>query len=52
MPVHTTTGSSLFFSRPQLTFTDRNVAAGQTYSYRITATDGAGNTSALSPPPP
>ncbi|MFJ3434787.1 LamG-like jellyroll fold domain-containing protein [Streptomyces cyaneofuscatus] len=48
-PVHTTTGSSLFFSRPQLTFTDRNVAAGQTYSYRITATDGAGNTSALSP---
>ncbi|MFD5905550.1 DNRLRE domain-containing protein [Streptomyces microflavus] len=49
VPVHTTTGSSLFFSRPQLTFTDRNVAAGQTYSYRITATDGAGNTSALSP---
>ncbi|MEE4425563.1 LamG domain-containing protein, partial [Streptomyces sp. DSM 41528] len=34
---------------PQLTFTDRNVVAGQTYSYRITATDGAGNTSALSP---
>lgn len=48
-PVHTTTGSSLFFSRPQLTFTDRNVVAGRTYSYRITATDGAGNTSALSP---
>ncbi|MFE2294916.1 LamG-like jellyroll fold domain-containing protein [Streptomyces sp. NPDC059452] len=48
-PVHTTTGSSLFFSHPQLTFTDRNVVAGQTYSYRITATDGAGNTSALSP---
>ncbi|PCG83713.1 hypothetical protein CIB93_23160 [Streptomyces sp. WZ.A104] len=48
-PVHTTTGSSLFFSRPQLSFTDRSVAAGQTYSYRITATDGAGNTSALSP---
>ncbi|MYR92481.1 MULTISPECIES: LamG-like jellyroll fold domain-containing protein [unclassified Streptomyces] len=48
-PVHTATGSSLFFSRPQLTFTDRNVAAGQSYSYRITATDGAGNTSALSP---
>ncbi|CAM5368017.1 LamG-like jellyroll fold domain-containing protein [Streptomyces atroolivaceus] len=46
-PVHTTTGSSLFFSRPQLTFTDRNVVAGRTYSYRITASDGT-NTGALS----
>ncbi|GHB19559.1 DNRLRE domain-containing protein [Streptomyces clavifer] len=46
-PVHTTTGSSLFFSRPQLTFTDRNVVAGRTYTYRITASDGT-NTSGLS----
>ncbi|MFF4248813.1 DNRLRE domain-containing protein [Streptomyces sp. NPDC001822] len=47
-PVHTTTGSSLFFSRPQLTFTDRNVVAGRTYSYRISASDGT-NTGGLSP---
>ncbi|MET8174066.1 DNRLRE domain-containing protein [Streptomyces clavifer] len=46
-PVHTTTGSSLFFSRPQLTFTDRDVVAGRTYTYRITASDGT-NTSGLS----
>ncbi|MFD4689385.1 DNRLRE domain-containing protein [Streptomyces sp. NPDC058463] len=46
-PVHTATGSSLFFSRPQLTFTDTNVVAGRTYSYRITASDGT-NTSGLS----
>ncbi|MEV5564572.1 MULTISPECIES: LamG-like jellyroll fold domain-containing protein [Streptomyces] len=46
-PVYTTTGSSLFFSRPQLTFTDRNVVAGRTYTYRITASDGT-NTSGLS----
>ncbi|WNI26392.1 DNRLRE domain-containing protein [Streptomyces sp. ITFR-16] len=46
-PVHTTTGSSLFFSRPQLTFTDTDVVAGRTYSYRVTASDGP-NTSALS----
>ncbi|MYQ36887.1 Concanavalin A-like lectin/glucanases superfamily protein [Streptomyces sp. LamerLS-316] len=46
-PVYTTTGSSLFFSRPQLTFTDRNVVAGRSYSYRVTASDGT-NTSALS----
>ncbi|WP_406465023.1 DNRLRE domain-containing protein [Streptomyces sp. NBC_00111] len=50
-PVYTTTGSSLFFSRPQLTFTDRNVVAGRTYSYRITASDGT-NTSGLSPAAP
>lgn len=46
-PVHTTTGSSLFFSRPQLTFTDTDVVAGRNYAYRITASDGT-NTSALS----
>ncbi|WP_392667863.1 LamG-like jellyroll fold domain-containing protein [Streptomyces sp. LN785] len=46
-PVYTAQGSSLFFSRPQLTFTDTDVVAGRTYSYRITASDGT-NTSALS----
>ncbi|MFD8685625.1 LamG-like jellyroll fold domain-containing protein [Streptomyces sp. NPDC059651] len=46
-PVHTATGSSLFFSRPQLTFTDTDVVAGRSYAYRITASDGT-NTSALS----
>ncbi|MFD4778567.1 LamG-like jellyroll fold domain-containing protein, partial [Streptomyces sp. NPDC058427] len=47
VPVYTTTGSSLFFSRPQLGFTDTDVVAGRSYSYRITASDGT-NTSALS----
>ncbi|MFE9848661.1 DNRLRE domain-containing protein [Streptomyces sp. NPDC005576] len=46
-PVFTTTGSSLFFSRPQLTFTDTGVVAGQTYTYRVSASDGT-NTSARS----
>ncbi|MEE4495644.1 LamG-like jellyroll fold domain-containing protein [Streptomyces sp. BE230] len=46
-PVHTSTGSSLFFSRPQLTFTDTDVVAGRSYAYRITASDGT-NTSTLS----
>ncbi|MCX5400426.1 LamG-like jellyroll fold domain-containing protein [Streptomyces sp. NBC_00102] len=46
-PVYTATGSSLFFSRPQLTFTDTDVVAGRTYSYRVSASDGT-NTSAQS----
>ncbi|WP_433404856.1 LamG-like jellyroll fold domain-containing protein [Streptomyces sp. CA-146814] len=47
-PIHTTTGFSVFWSRPQLSWTDTDVVAGQTYSYRITASDGT-NTSAKSP---
>ncbi|MGW0082846.1 CBM96 family carbohydrate-binding protein [Streptomyces sp. NPDC003393] len=47
-PVYTVDGDSVEWSRPQLSFTDTNVSAGSTYSYRVTATDGAGNTSALS----
>ncbi|MFJ6939591.1 DNRLRE domain-containing protein [Streptomyces sp. NPDC101132] len=47
-PVHTTTADSLFFLRPQASWTDTAVTAGQTYTYRVTATDAAGNTSALS----
>ncbi|MFJ9622528.1 LamG-like jellyroll fold domain-containing protein [Streptomyces sp. NPDC101181] len=47
-PVHTTTGYSVFWDRPQLTWTDTDVAPGETHSYRITASDGV-NTSAKSP---
>ncbi|WP_107419982.1 LamG domain-containing protein, partial [Streptomyces carpinensis] len=46
-PVYQVSGNSLPWSRPQLTWTDTNVAAGQTHSYRITASDGT-NTSAKS----
>jgi hypothetical protein len=49
-PVHTAQSTSLPWRRPQLTYTDTDVAAGESHSYRITATDGAGNTSALSAP--
>ncbi|PWS50599.1 hypothetical protein DLE01_17355 [Streptomyces sp. FT05W] len=47
-PVHTVTGYSLFWNRPQLKWTDTDVAVGETHSYRITASDGT-NTSAKSP---
>ncbi|WP_069169309.1 LamG domain-containing protein [Streptomyces griseus] len=47
-PVHTTTGYSVFWNRPQLRWTDTDVAPGETHSYRITASDGT-NTSAKSP---
>ncbi|WGP13313.1 LamG domain-containing protein [Streptomyces sp. SH5] len=47
-PIHTTTGYSVFWDRPQLTWTDTDVAPGETHSYRITASDGT-NTSAKSP---
>ncbi len=47
-PVYTVAGDSAEWSRPQLSFTDTDVTAGQTYSYRVSATDGAGNASALS----
>ncbi|GAB2946476.1 hypothetical protein GCM10027028_55860 [Streptomyces sundarbansensis] len=47
-PIHTTTGYSVFWDRPQLTWTDTDVAPGETHSYRITASDGT-NTSSKSP---
>ncbi|MFJ4575968.1 LamG-like jellyroll fold domain-containing protein [Streptomyces sp. NPDC088846] len=47
-PVYTTTGHSLFWDRPQLRWTDTDVAPGETHSYRISAGDGT-NTSAKSP---
>ncbi|CAL9365028.1 hypothetical protein SUDANB120_00743 [Streptomyces sp. enrichment culture] len=47
-PVATVAADSLFFRRPQASWTDTAVTPGQTYTYRVTATDAAGNTSALS----
>ncbi|MEV7519844.1 LamG-like jellyroll fold domain-containing protein [Streptomyces sp. NPDC091371] len=47
-PIATVTASSLEWERPQASWNDTTVKAGQTYTYRVTATDGAGNTSALS----
>lgn len=49
-PIHTVDGSSLPWRRPQLSFTDTDVTPGVSHSYRVTATDAAGNTSALSLP--
>ncbi|WP_405982242.1 DNRLRE domain-containing protein [Streptomyces sp. NBC_00158] len=49
-PVGTVTADSLFFKRPQASWTDTTAQAGQTYTYRVTATDAAGNTSAQSAP--
>ncbi|MCB5165428.1 DNRLRE domain-containing protein [Streptomyces bambusae] len=47
-PVATVAADSLFFQRPQASWTDTAVTAGQTYTYRVTAVDAAGNTSAQS----
>ncbi|UQX03075.1 LamG-like jellyroll fold domain-containing protein [Streptomyces sp. RerS4] len=47
-PIHTMTADSLEFERPQASWTDTTVKAGQSYTYRVSATDAAGNTSALS----
>ncbi|MFI9060949.1 LamG-like jellyroll fold domain-containing protein [Streptomyces sp. NPDC053429] len=47
-PAHTMTADSLEFERQQASWTDTTVKAGQSYTYRVTATDAAGNTSALS----
>ncbi|MCX3058482.1 CBM96 family carbohydrate-binding protein [Streptomyces beihaiensis] len=49
-PVYTVSGDSVEWARPQMSYTDKDVSAGQTHTYRVTATDGAGNTSALSAP--
>ncbi|MGR4879639.1 DNRLRE domain-containing protein [Streptomyces sp. LARHCF249] len=47
-PIAAVTADSLFFRRPQASWTDTTVTPGQTYTYRVTATDAAGNTSAPS----
>lgn len=43
-PVYEVSGDSLPWSRPQLTWTDTAVAAGETHSYRISASDGTNTT--------
>jgi hypothetical protein len=43
-PVYTTTGSSMPWSRPQITWNDTDVTSGTPYSYRVSVTDGT-NTS-------
>ncbi|MET8754985.1 DNRLRE domain-containing protein [Streptomyces sp. NPDC004667] len=47
-PIGTVTADSLFFKRPQASWTDTTAQAGQSYAYRVTATDAAGNVSAPS----
>ncbi|MGE7383922.1 DNRLRE domain-containing protein [Streptomyces sp. NPDC004126] len=49
-PIGTVTADSLFFKRPQASWTDTTAQAGQTYTYRVTVADAAGNTSAQSAP--
>ncbi|MGV9255635.1 LamG-like jellyroll fold domain-containing protein [Streptomyces sp. NPDC003697] len=46
-PAYEVSADSLPWSRPQLTWTDTSVAAGETHSYRVSVTDGT-NTSAKS----
>lgn len=47
-PIATVQGDSLHWSRPQVSVKDTSVTPGQTYTYRVTAGDADGNTSALS----
>ncbi|WP_374982893.1 DNRLRE domain-containing protein [Streptomyces fradiae] len=47
-PIATVTAESLPWHRPQASFTDKGLSPGSTHTYRITATDGAGNVSGLS----
>ncbi|WP_371617987.1 LamG-like jellyroll fold domain-containing protein [Streptomyces sp. NBC_00454] len=47
-PVATVGADSLEWQRRQVSWTDTTVKAGVSYSYQVTATDAAGNTSALS----
>ncbi|MGW5846575.1 CBM96 family carbohydrate-binding protein [Streptomyces sp. NPDC055254] len=47
-PIASVTADSLEWRRPQASWNDTTVKAGQSYTYRVAATDAAGNTSALS----
>lgn len=47
-PMATLDAESLPWHRPQASFTDTGLTPGSTHTYRVTATDGAGNVSALS----
>ena len=42
-PIYSTTRTSQFWNRPAMSYTDDNLVAGQTYKYRISATDPDGN---------
>jgi large repetitive protein len=46
-PIYTTTATSFWWTRPQVTFVDTNVTPGTRYTYRVQVSDGR-NTSALS----
>ncbi|HEY9309390.1 MAG TPA: DNRLRE domain-containing protein [Microbacterium sp.] len=46
-PIWSGASSSVWWNRPQVTFVDTDVVAGQTYTYRVRATDGT-NSSVLS----
>ena len=43
-PVYNTTVNSTFWRRPYLSYLDKSVTRGQTYTYRLRATDPKGNT--------
>ena len=43
-PIYTTTATSQFWNRPALSTTDTGLTPGQTYRYRVSATDPDGNT--------
>lgn len=43
-PLYTTTASSTYWVRPSMMYLDTTVTAGQTYNYRVRATDSDGNT--------
>ncbi|OII60731.1 DNRLRE domain-containing protein [Streptomyces sp. CC77] len=47
-PIATIDAESLPWHRPQVSFTDTGLAPGSSHTYRVTATDGAGNVSGLS----
>ncbi|MCX4728534.1 LamG domain-containing protein [Streptomyces sp. NBC_01306] len=47
-PMATVQADSLMWARPQVSVKDTSVTKGKSYSYRITASDAAGNTSAKS----
>ena len=42
--VYETTAKSTYWNRPTMGFIDKNLTAGTTYKYRLSATDSAGNT--------
>ncbi|WP_164734575.1 PKD domain-containing protein [Microbacterium lemovicicum] len=43
LPIYETTAASNFWTQPVMKFTDKTVTNGQTYQYRIRATDPDGN---------